>query len=103
MKRQIVFLTFSFLFMSVLSKAQSNCPEGFVYVGNLSGTGSATQEFNKTVVLKLPEGATLDESYQQSRVRAANAEGKTNLRPQDIQKAFSSSRTVQMLMTKSGL
>jgi hypothetical protein len=89
--------------MSVLSKAQSNCPEGFVYVGNLSGTGSATQEFNKTVVLKLPEGATLDESCQQSRVRAANAEGKANLRPQDIQKAFSSSRTVQMLMTKSGL
>jgi hypothetical protein len=79
MKGQIVFLTFSFLFMSVLSKAQSNCPEGFVYVGNLSGTGSATQEFNKTVVLKLPEGATLDASYQQSRVRAANAEGKANL------------------------
>jgi hypothetical protein len=47
MKRQIVFLTFSFLFMSVLSKAQSNCPEGFVYIGNLSGTGSATQEFNR--------------------------------------------------------
>src|SRR5437899_1076777 len=39
--------------MSVLSKAQSNCPQGFVYVGNLSGTGSATQEFDKTVVLKV--------------------------------------------------
>jgi hypothetical protein len=40
------------------------------------------------VVLKLPEGATLDESYQQSRVRAANAEGKANLRPQDIPKGI---------------
>ena len=87
MKRQVVFLTFSFLFMSVLS-TQSNYPQRFVYVGNLSGTGSATQEFNKTVVLKLPEGATLDESYQQSRVRAANAEGKANLRPQDIPKGI---------------
>jgi hypothetical protein len=36
------------------------------------------------VVLRLPEGATLDVPYQQSRVRAANAEGKASLRPQDI-------------------
>jgi hypothetical protein len=84
MKRQVRFLTFSFLFLSVLSSAQSNCPQGFVFVGSLSGTGSQTQEFNKKVELKLPPGATLDESFQQSTVRSTNAKVKANLRPQDI-------------------
>ena len=88
MKRQVGFLTFSFLFLSLLSSAQSNCPQGFVFVGSLSGTGSQTQEFNKKVELKLPPGATLDESFQQSTVRATNAKGKANLRPQDIPKGI---------------
>jgi hypothetical protein len=71
-----------------LSSAQSNCPQGFVFLGSLSGTGSQTQEFNKKVELKLPPGATLDESFQQSTVRATNAKGKANLRPQDIPKGI---------------
>jgi hypothetical protein len=88
MKRQVGFLIFVFLTMSVLSNAQSNCPQGFAYVGTLSGTGSATQEFNKKVVLKLPESATFDESFQQIKVKATSAKGKSNLRPQDIPKGI---------------
>jgi hypothetical protein len=87
MKRQVGLLTFSFLFVSVLSRAQSGCPQGFVYAGTLSGTGSVTEEFNKKVALRLPDGATLDESFQQARVRATNAKGKA-LRPQDIPKGI---------------
>ena len=88
MKRQVGFLTFSFLFMSVLSTAQSNCPQGFAYVGTLSGRGSAVEEFNKTKALRLPENATLDASFQQLKVRATSAKGKSNLRPQDIPKGI---------------
>ena len=73
------------------------------YVRNLSGTGSAIQEFDKTVVLKLPESATLDASYQQSRVRAANAEGKANLRTQDISKGILIIPYGPTVMKKSGL
>jgi len=86
--KQVGFLTFSFLFMSVLSSAQNNCPQGFDFAGQLSGNGSQTEEFNKDVALKLPEGATLDESFQQTKVRATNGKGKANLRPQDIPKGI---------------
>ena len=88
MKRQVGFLIFVFLTMSVLSNAQSKCPQGFAYVGTLSGTGSSTQEFNKKVVLKLPESATFDESFQQIKVKATSANGKSNLRPHDIPKGI---------------
>jgi hypothetical protein len=79
------FLAFSFPAMSLSSNAQSNCPQGFVFVGSLSGTVSQTEEFDKRVDLqkKLPEGATLDKSFQQRTVRATNAKGKANLRAQD--------------------
>ena len=88
MKRRLGFLALSFLFMSVLSTAQSNCPQGFAYVGTLSGTGSSIEEFDKKLALKLPESATLDESFQQIKVRATSAKGKSNLRPQDIPKGI---------------
>jgi len=65
-------LAFSFLLASTLSQAQSNCPEGFNYAGTLSGTGSASTELNRRVSLKLPENATLDESFQQKNLRATN-------------------------------
>jgi hypothetical protein len=88
MKKHVGFLTFSFLLVSSLSSAQNSCPEGFRYAGTLSGTDS--EEFNKTVSLKLPEFATLDESYQQADVRATNGKRKaqSNLRPQDIPKGI---------------
>jgi hypothetical protein len=88
MKKHFGFLTVSFVLMSSLSSAQDRCPEGFHYAGALSGTD--TEKFDKTVFLKLPEGATLDESYQQTNVRATNGKGKakSNLRPQDIPKGI---------------
>jgi hypothetical protein len=74
--------------MSSLSSAQNSCPEGFRYAGTLSGT--STETFDKTVFLKLPEYATLDESFQQTAVRATNGKkgAKSNLRPQDIPKGI---------------
>ena len=88
MKKHIGFLTVSFLLMSSLSTAQHSCPEGFHYVGTLSGSNS--EQFNKTIFLELPEYATLDESYQQTTVRATDGKGRTksNLRPQDIPKGI---------------
>lgn len=88
MKNHFGFLAFSFLLMASLSSAQDNCPEGFRYAGTLSGSDG--DEFNKTVFLKLPEYATLDESYQQTEVRASNStrKGQSNLRPQDIPKGI---------------
>ena len=88
MKNHVGLLTVSFLVMSSLSSAQDKCPEGFRYAGALSGT--STETFDKTVFLKLPEYATLDESFQQIVVRATNGKknAKSNLRPQDIPKGF---------------
>ena len=88
MKKHVGFLTVSFFLMSSLSSAQDRCPEGFRYAGALSG--SSTETFDKTVFLKLPEYATLDESFQQTAVRATNGKknAKSNLRPQDIPKGI---------------
>ena len=90
MKKHFGFLSVSFLLISSLSGAQNRCPEEFRYAGTLSGTGSRSGPFNETVVLKLPENATLDESYQQTKVRATNGKSKaqSNLRPQDIPKGI---------------
>jgi hypothetical protein len=79
---------FLIVLMSSLSFAQNSCPEGLYYAGTLSGTDA--EEFDKTVFIKLPEAATLDESYQQTEVRASSGKQKTksNLRPQDIPKGI---------------
>jgi hypothetical protein len=88
MKKHVGFLIVTLLLMSSLSSAQNSCPEGFRYAGTLSG--SDTETFDKTVFLTLPEYATLDESYQQTEVRATNPKrkAKSNLRPQDIPKGI---------------
>ena len=88
MKNHSGFLTLSFLLMSSLSRAQDRCPEGFRDAGTLSGAD--TEEFDKTLVRKLPQGATLDKSYQQTEVQATGGKGKakSNLRPQDIPKGI---------------
>lgn len=82
MKKQVGFLSVSFLLMSSLSSAQNSCPEGFRYAGTLSG--SDAEEFNKTVSLKLPEYATLDDSYQQTEVRASNVKRKAQSKPRPL-------------------
>ncbi len=92
MKKHFGFLSLlgllGLLLMSSLSSAQNSCPEGFRYAGTLSG--SDADKFDKTVALKLPEYATLDESYQQTEVRASSSTRKTesSLRPQDIPKGI---------------
>lgn len=90
MKKKVGFLAVSFLLMSPICRAQNSCPEEFRYAGTLSGTGSRSAPFSETVVLKLPENATLDESYQQTKVRATDGSGKaqSNLRPQDVPKGI---------------
>lgn len=76
------------LLFSPWAVAQDNCPEGFRYAGTLSGTGSASSLLDKRVTLKFPNDATLDESFQQKRVRATNGKSGTSssLRPEDIPK-----------------
>jgi hypothetical protein len=69
--------------------AQHNCPEGFRYAGSLTGTGGY-QAFNERRELVLPQGATLDTSYQQPSVRArdGNSNAKSNLHAADIPKGI---------------
>ena len=70
--------------------AQSECPEGFRFAGNLSGSGSASSAFDQIVRTRFPRGATLDTSYQQTEVQATKGGSGVNsrLRPQDIPKGI---------------
>jgi hypothetical protein len=88
MMKRAGLLTLSFLLMPALNSAQSNCPQGFVYAGTLSGAGSFVEAFDNTKVLRLPANATLDESFQQTKARATSANGKSNLSPKDIPKGI---------------
>jgi hypothetical protein len=78
------------LSFSVLSFAQHNCPEGFRYVDTISGTGSESNPFNQRMTARLPENATLDESFQQQKVRVTNGKSgaTSNMRPQDVPKGI---------------
>ena len=70
--------------------AQSRCPEGFRDAGSLSGTGSVMQSLDTRKTLKLPENATLDQSYQQKKVRATNGKAgvNSNMLAKDIPKGI---------------
>jgi hypothetical protein len=72
------------------SLAQHNCPEGFRHVDTMSGTGSESNPFDKRLTVRLPENATLDQSFQQQRVRATNGKSgvSSSMRPQDIPKGI---------------
>jgi len=78
------------LFVPFLSLAQGvhdRCPADFRYVGTLKGTGSFVELLDKTLEIKFPENATLDTSYQQTKVVADGGKGEhSNLCPQDIPK-----------------
>jgi hypothetical protein len=78
MERAAVILAFVLLSLSPWAAGQHNCPEGFQFVGTLSGTGTPLNPFDKRETVKLPENATLDESFQQKNVRATN--GKSGAR-----------------------
>jgi hypothetical protein len=86
MRRHVGSLFSILLVASSLALAQSKCPEGFRYVGTLSGNGSTSTPFDERVRIGLPPGARLDTSYQQTEVRASNSRSgiDSKLRPQDI-------------------
>jgi hypothetical protein len=83
-------LALLFLLASTLTRAQNNCPDGFRYAGTLSGYGSSVEGFDARKTLTLPDNATLDESYQQKRVRATNGKNgvDSSMRPQDVPKGI---------------
>jgi hypothetical protein len=58
-------VVFTFLVSATMSRAQSNCPEDFRYVGTLSGNGSGDAPLDARKTLKLPPDASLDVSFQQ--------------------------------------
>jgi hypothetical protein len=83
-------LALLFLLASAVSPAQNNCPEGFRYLGTLSGYGTSVERFDARQELTLPPNTTLDDSYQQEKVRATNGKNgvHSSMRPQDVPKGF---------------
>jgi hypothetical protein len=59
MIKRVPLLSLVLLFMPSFTLAQHNCPQGFQYVGNLSGTGSFGNELNEKREINLPENATM--------------------------------------------
>ena len=90
MTRHVGSLVSIVLVASSLTIAQSECPEGFRYVGTLSGSGSSFTAFDNRVQTRLPKGARLDTSYQQTEVRATNRRSgmDSQLRPEEIPKGI---------------
>jgi len=93
MRKAFTSLAFTLLFVPSLSLAQGahdRCPADFRYVGTLKGTGSFVELLDKKLEISLPENATLDTSYQQTKIVADNHQGNahSNLRPQDIPKGI---------------
>jgi hypothetical protein len=81
-------LLFVVLVFSSWGIAQDNCPEGFRLAGTLSGTGSSWQSLDERQTVKFRQNVTLDESFQQTNVRATNGKNgaQSAMRPQDIPK-----------------
>jgi hypothetical protein len=90
MMGQVGLLAFVVLYTSSLALAQHNCPQGFQYVGTLSGTGSIVSEFNERREINLVENATIDTTYQQANVRShgGSTKPKSELRAKDIPKGI---------------
>jgi hypothetical protein len=90
MTRYVDSLVSIVLVASSLVIAQSECREGFRHVGTLSGTGSSFTAFDNRVQTRLPKGARLDTSYQQTEVHATNRRSgmDSQLRPEDIPKGI---------------
>ena len=86
-RRELLMIAVLFLPSVILAQSpHDRCPEGFRYVGTLTGNGSFEEPLNKTLEISLPENAKLDTSYQQTKVATDNARSK--FRPQDIPKGI---------------
>ncbi len=70
--------------------AQHNCPPGFDYAGALRGAGSGGIAFDERREVNLPPYATIDMSFQQSKVRAhaGNGQAQSDLHAKDIPKGI---------------
>ena len=70
--------------------AQHNCPTGFDFGGTLKGSGAFEDAFDARREIKLPSYATIDTSYQQSKVRshAGNDRAKSDLQAKNIPKGI---------------
>jgi hypothetical protein len=81
----LLFVVFSFS-LPTFSQDAHSCPEGLRYVGTLHGSAAFGEDFNKVDEVKLPENATIDRSYHQSRLTAfsGNKMAKSSLKPGDI-------------------
>jgi len=90
MRWRVTFLALGMLATESALMAQHNCPEGFRYVGKMSGTGSYGIPFNERRELILPDGAAPDTSFQQKQVnaRAGNEMAHSNLLAKDIPKGI---------------
>ena len=71
--------------LGLAQKVHEGCPVELTYVGTIKGTGSFVELLDKRLEIKLPQNATLDTSYQQTKVVAAGGKGaRSKLRPEDI-------------------
>ena len=70
--------------------AQHNCPPGFDYAGTLKGAGAGGVAFDERREVNLPPYATIDTSFQQSKVRAhrGNGQAQSDLHAKDIPKGI---------------
>jgi hypothetical protein len=90
MRFRVSLVTLGLLSMAVPLLAQHNCPEGLLFAGTLTGTGSYGIAFDERRELNLPPNATIDTSFQQSnvRVRAGNSRAQSTLQGKDIPKGI---------------
>jgi len=75
--------------VSLAQGAHGKCPADFDYVGTIKGTGSFVELLDKKLEIQLPENATLDTSYQQTKVVADGGKGaRSKLRAEEIPKGI---------------
>src|SRR4051812_31779112 len=80
----------SIVFSCHLTLAQHNCPQGFQPAGTLTGTASYGNDLNERREINLPENASIDQSYQQTKVlpQKGNPKAHSDLLAKDIPKGI---------------
>jgi hypothetical protein len=83
-------VTLGLLSMAPTVLAQHNCPTEFDYAGTLKGGGVYGTTFDEWLEFKLPPYATIDTSFQQSKVlsHGGNSQAQSDLQAKDIPKGI---------------